>query len=189
MLEGEMRHNPILILLCGLSFAGKTTLAKALAQQLGWRYISLDAINTERNVGLDGQAIPVEQWEQTYAEAYRRVAETLRDRRSVIYDETNFARHQRDALRVIAAGCSTTTYVVYVATSAEEARRRWQRNRMTQQRGDVRDDDFAYVIQHFEPPGDDEATIVCDARHSLEEWIEQVINRAIAGVSDPEILP
>jgi predicted kinase len=179
-----MRLSPILILLCGLSFAGKTTLAKALAQQLGWRYISLDAINTERGVGLDGQAIPVEQWEQTYAEAYRRVAETLRDQRSVIYDETNFARRQRDALRGIAAGCNATTVVVYVATSAEEARRRWQRNRMTQQRGDVRDDDFAYVIQHFEPPGDDEATIVCDPQHSLEEWIEQITSHVAASVRD-----
>ena len=183
-----MPSEPTLLLLCGLSFAGKSTLAKALAQRLGWRYISLDAINTERGIGLDGEAIPVEQWEQTYAEAYRRVEETLCDRRSVIYDETNFARHQRDALRAIAAGCNATTYVVYVATSTEEARRRWQRNRMTQQRGDVRDDDFAYVIQHFEPPSDDEATIVYDPGHSLEEWIEQVVNRVIAGVRALETL-
>src|SRR5262245_36222027 len=98
-----MSSRPTLLLLCGLSFAGKTTLARALAQQLGWRYISLDAINTERGVGLDGRPIPVEQWEKTYAEAYQRVDQTLRDRRSVIYDETNFARHQRDALRAIAA--------------------------------------------------------------------------------------
>ena len=61
--------QPILLLMCGLPFAGKTTLATALAERFGWQYISLDAINTERGMGLNGRAIEPDEWSETYSEA------------------------------------------------------------------------------------------------------------------------
>lgn len=165
----------LLILMCGLAFAGKTTLARRIAAEYGWKYISLDAINTERGVGVDGQAISPHEWEQTYAEAYRRVEQALRDRQAVVYDETNFLRAQRDQLRAIAAAQHARTYVVYVATSEAEARRRWQHNRVTRQRGDVRDDDFAYVVARFEPPAADEAVLRYDHTTPAELWVKQMV--------------
>src|SRR3954452_1637274 len=165
--------EPVLILMCGIAFAGKTTLARTIAAQCRWQYISLDVVNTERGVGIDGQAIPPHEWEQTYAEAYRRVAETLRSGQSVVYDETNFLRAQRDQLRTIAAIYRAHTYVVYVATSEAEARRRWQHNRITQERGDVRDDDFAHVVQRFEPPAADECVIRYNPDIPANIWIRQ----------------
>ena len=66
-----------LIFLCGLPFAGKTTLARAIADQLRVPYLALDAINSERGLGLAGAAITPAEWEGTYAEAYRRIATTL----------------------------------------------------------------------------------------------------------------
>jgi predicted kinase len=168
-----MSAEPLLILMCGLSFAGKTTIARALAIGRGWRYLSLDAINTERGIGLDGQPIPLHEWEQTYAEAYRRVEACLRAGQSLIYDETNMLRAQRDQLRSIAAIYQVPVYVVYVATPEAEVRRRWQHNRLRPQRGDVRDDDFAYVIRHFEPPSSDEAVIDYDPSLPLQDWITE----------------
>jgi hypothetical protein len=56
--------KPLLILMCGVPFAGKTTLARAIAVQCGWQYISLDMVNTERGVGMDGQLIPLHEWER-----------------------------------------------------------------------------------------------------------------------------
>lgn len=107
-----------------MSAAGKTTIARALATTRGWRYLSLDAINTERGVGLEGQSISLHEWEQTYAEAYRRVEACLRDGQSVVYDETNMLLAQRDQLRSIAALYQVPTYVLYVATPEAEVRRR-----------------------------------------------------------------
>ena len=165
--------EPVLILMCGLAFAGKTTIARRIAAERGWQYISLDAINAERGVGMAGQAITPREWEQTYAEAYRRVEQALRDRHAVVYDETNFLRAQRDQLRAIAAVYDVRTYVVYVATPEAEARRRWQHNRVTRQRGDVRDDDFAYVVARFEPPAADEAVLRYDPATPAELWVWQ----------------
>jgi predicted kinase len=167
--------QPILLLLCGLPFTGKTTLATALARRFGWQYISLDAINTERGLGLDGQAIGPDEWNDTYAEAYRRIEACLKNARSVIYDETNFARLQRNRLRAIADTQGAATHVVYIAVPEPEARRRWIRNRSTRKRGDIRDDDFVYVAQRFEPPASDEAAITCESTQSVPEWIDLVV--------------
>jgi predicted kinase len=171
-MEGTM-PKPLLILMCGVPFAGKTTLARAIAVQCGWQYISLDMVNTERGVGMDGQAIPLHEWEQTYAEAYRRVAAALRAGASVIYDETNFLRSQRDQLRAIAATYAVPTCVLYVATPEAEARGRWQQNRISRRRGDVRDDDFAHVVERFEPPAFDEHVILYDPSLPVDTWIQQ----------------
>jgi len=42
--------KPCLYLLCGLPFAGKTTLVKALEDWLEIRRVALDEINTERGI-------------------------------------------------------------------------------------------------------------------------------------------
>lgn len=170
----DHRHiEPLLVLMCGVPFAGKTTLARALATQYGWQYIALDAINTERGVGLDGKPIPAHEWDRSYAEAYRRVATALQAGMSVVYDETNFARTQRNHLRAIAAQTGSRTTVVYVATPEAEARRRWLQNRICPQRSDVRDADFAYVVQWFEPPTADEEVLRYDPDLPLQQWMEQ----------------
>jgi predicted kinase len=59
--------------MCGLPFAGKSTAARALQSRTKAALVQLDAINAERGLGLDGSAIPEQEWSQTYAEAYRRV--------------------------------------------------------------------------------------------------------------------
>ena len=176
-----MMTEPVLILMCGLAFAGKTTLACTIAAQYSWRYISLDVVNTERGVGLDGNAIPSYEWTQTYAEAYRQVQEALQAGQSVVYDETNFLRSQRDQLRSSAALCRVETYVLYVATLEAEVRHRWQQNRITQQRSDVRDDDFALVVQQFEPPTTDESVIFYDPNIPVNIWIRQTFGPVSCG--------
>lgn len=99
-----MSHSPTtLYFLCGLPFAGKSTLARALAARTQARHIALDAVNTERGLGLDGATITPEQWDQTYAEVYRRIEAALAAGDSAISDETCFLRAQRDAVRAIAA--------------------------------------------------------------------------------------
>jgi len=62
-----------LYILCGLPFAGKTTLARAMARRLGFVSIALDDVNSERGVGLSGEAIPQAEWAKSYAEAHRRL--------------------------------------------------------------------------------------------------------------------
>ena len=52
-----------------------------------------------------------------------------------------------------------------------EARQRLLDNRKTQQRYDVRDDNFAYAVTFFEPPTCEERVRVYRQSESLDQWI------------------
>jgi predicted kinase len=155
---------PTLYALCGLPFAGKSTIARELAEKVGAPIVRLDAINGERGLGLDCQAIPQHEWERTYTEAYRRLEQALVANSSVIFDHVNFTRAERDRVRHIAARYGANVQIVYVSVTIAEARRRLIANRATKGRNDVRDDDFDLVVRHFEPP-DDEPDVVRRALH------------------------
>ena len=62
--------QPYVYLLCGLPFAGKTTLAKALEDWLGVTRVALDEINTKTGFGNEETGLSPEEWTATYQEAY-----------------------------------------------------------------------------------------------------------------------
>ena len=165
--------EPHLYILCGLPFAGKSTLARELVSFRNFALLDMDAINGERGLGLDGQPISPDDWDITYAEFYSRIDRLLATGQRVIADAANFIRTQRDQLRAIAQKYHAQSTVIYVNLPAAVVRERWQRNRQSGQRYDVRDDDFAHVVDHFQPPTDDEHVIYYDQSLPLDEWISQ----------------
>jgi predicted kinase len=169
-------YQTSLYILCGLPFAGKTTLARALAAQCGCAHIEIDAINTARGLGLAGAALTPTEWDETYRLAFEQLAAALRSGRSAISDAANYTRAQRDQLRALAADAGAASVTLSVDVAAEEARRRWLTNRAAgaSQRNDVRDDDFQHVLDHFEPPAPDEGAIRIDGTTPLDDWLRQV---------------
>lgn len=164
---------PRVYILCGLPFAGKTTLAKALVQQLNLPRVSIDEINGERGLGFANSLISSEDWEITYAESYRRLDAHLRAGRSLVYDAANFTRAERDKARDVAAESGSDAAVIYVTTPEATVRQRWLRNRLTHERNDIRDDYFAHVITQFEPPSEDENILLYSDEQEVKLWIEQ----------------
>jgi predicted kinase len=163
--------NVGLYMMCGLPFAGKSTLARVVAAHLGAVHLETDAITTERGLGANGKAITMREWAATYREAYRRLEALLRDGHTIVYDAVNYRRVQRDQLRRIARRCDVTAQVVFVTTSAERARQRLECNRVQQTRFDVRDEDFAEVAGRFEPPTADEHVLHYDGDEPVEQWL------------------
>lgn len=170
-----------LFVLCGLPFAGKTTLARALVARFGWTLIRIDTINDERGLGLHGSAITPEQWSETYVMAFGRLGDALRRGETVVFDAVSFTVSQRDDVREIAGQHNVPTIVLYVTTGEAQARERWQRNRQERGRHDVRDEDFANVVDNFEPPIDRETTLRYDGASLPEEWLTQVFSRGKVG--------
>jgi predicted kinase len=166
---------PMLYVLCGLPFAGKSTLAAALAERLRIPAVRLDVINHELGFGLDGAAILPHEWDRTYAEAYRRLSQHLASGQSAIFDHANFTRAERDRARALAREHGATTRVIHVPVSEAEARARLLANRARGQRYDVRDEDFALVVEHFEAPVGEPDAVRYGADAPLEEWIAQML--------------
>lgn len=169
-------NKQCLYILCGLPFAGKTTLAKELVKRFGWVRVDLDQINDERGLGgLGNDDISDEDWRITYQMSYDRVDQALKKGKTVINDTANFTREQRDKLRAIADKHDVPAKVIYVNVPDSVARKRWQENRITKNRYDVKDEDFAEVADNFQKPSEDENVIDYDQSLPIEEWVEKVI--------------
>jgi len=163
---------PCVYILCGLPFAGKTFLAKALVRHLNLPRVSIDEINSERGLGFDNAPISSEDWGITYAESYTRLDAYLRAGRSVVYDAANFTRAERDKARAVAAQSGSEAVVLHVTTPEPIVRQRWLRNRLTHERNDIRDDYFAVVITQFEPPAADENVLCYSNEQDASLWVE-----------------
>jgi predicted kinase len=154
-------------LLCGLSFSGKSTLARGLADELGATVLSLDAINAER--GLDGgQGIPGSEWVKTNEVAHERVATALREGRQVVVDDTGSPRFIRDRWRETAKSAGARFSLVWVQIDRDLQLERVRSNRGNRSRPDVIDEVLNEHRASFEAPTPDESAIVVDARLSAD---------------------
>jgi predicted kinase len=131
----------------------------------------MDEINTERGLGRDGAGITPQQWDETYNEMYWRVRVALSHGETVVLDAPSFTKEQRRAVEQIGADYLVASRVIYVAVEEGEARRRWQDNRRSAARHDVRDDDFDLVASNFEPPDPSENPLVFSQSLAPQEWV------------------
>jgi aminoglycoside phosphotransferase family enzyme/predicted kinase len=110
-------RGPIVLVLCGVSATGKTSVARTLAELSGWKHLSSDVIR-KRRAGLSptdrgGPEIYThERTIETYAELGRAAARQVRSGApGVIVDATFHKREERDAFRS-ALGESTAAFFV-----------------------------------------------------------------------------
>lgn len=159
-----------LYLLCGLAFAGKSTLAKAVARRTGAVVVSLDEINEAR--GLEGGlGIPAEEWERSHREALGRAGEALRAGRSVIVDDTNCFRFLRDHYREIARRHGAPVTVLYLDVPLSLALERLRANDARPSRARVTEEILYELAAQFEVPSEDEEVLVVPAGAEVEEWV------------------
>ncbi len=157
-----------LILMCGLSFSGKSTVAGRLARELDASLISLDAINEKRGLR-GGQGIPLEEWAATNRIAHEQAATLLRAGGDVVVDDTGSPRFIRDEWRSTAQRVGARLEIVWVHIDAALQRERVLANRAQQQRPDVVDEVLADHAAHFEAPTDDENAVAIDARDTRDD--------------------
>lgn len=150
---------PGLVLLCGRTFSGKSTVAGQLADGLPGMIISLDGINAERGLW-GGDGVPVEEWAHTMDLAHDRVSEAVRQGATVIIDDTSSPAFLRDSWRERAAALAVPLVLVYVHVDEATLRERLHRNRSAPQRGDISDEVLAEHLASFEPPTAAEAALI-----------------------------
>jgi predicted kinase len=167
-----------LVLMCGLSFSGKSTLSVLLAEKLRAQVVNLDRINEER--GLDGgQGIPLEEWAATNGIAHERASSALAHGGHVVVDDTGSPRFVRDAWRATAAAAGSPFVLVWVQVTPELQRERVHANRGAPVRPDVTDAVLTEHAANFEPP-DAEDPIVVDAMRTRDSTTLAAVAAAIA---------
>lgn len=140
-----------IILLCGRSFSGKSTVAHGLREALGGVVVSLDAINEERDLR-GGQGIAVKEWARTNDVAHQRVAAELVRDATVIIDDTSSPRFLRDAWRELSTRSEAAFVLVFIDAARETIVQRQAANRADGARRDVIDRVMTEHLGTFEPP-------------------------------------
>ena len=168
-----------LIVLCGSSFSGKSTVATWLADALGGCVVSFDAINEARGLH-GGQGVPLTEWARTGQIATEQARQGLQDAQTVVVDDTSSPRFLRDRWRSLAQELEVPAVLVLVDAAPDTIRRRQVANRASGARRDVTDAVMAEHLATFEPPGPDEHAVRVTAEDSTPQ---QVVN-AVTDVLD-----
>lgn len=146
---------PVLYIMCGLGFSGKSTLAKQIAQHFKIPIVSTDEMFWELKL----KSGDYEGWSELLRLSKERTTGFLKNGQSVIYDYTSEKREQRDELRTLAGKAGASATVVYLATQDEEIFQRQQRNKETKERHDPKQEDLDAVKRNFEVPSPEEGNV------------------------------
>lgn len=162
-----------LYILCGLPFSGKTTLAKKIAEYTGSKLIAFDQLWLE--LEKDTNVAPLlkgdEGWRLIRRVAKERIAESLKNSRSVVYDDINVRLEHREELREVARQHGAIPVVVYVDTPLAIREKREKENLLTKRRHDVDQVNSRKALAQFEEPGPPEDVTVFSSENNLEEWL------------------
>jgi predicted kinase len=162
-----------LVIICGISFAGKSTLGEAIAQQLGYAQVDVD----DMKFHLYGPETQDEQlshahWDRIYEETDKLLASYLQSGQTVIDASRNFRKQERQWARQIAAQAQAEVVTIFVDTPELIARQRLLENRKKPSRRDVTDKDFETILHVWEPPTVDETPLVFRYGDHIDTWID-----------------
>lgn len=159
------------LLLCGPSFAGKSTLARRLAAALDAATVALDEINARRGLA-GGFSIPVAEWSRTHELAKAELeAHLSAGRRCVVVDDTNRLRFLRDGYRAVASRHGYRTVVVLLDVTADVVLSRLALAPGEGERRGVSAAPLAEQVATFELPAADEETFVYRPEDDPSTWI------------------
>jgi predicted kinase len=161
-----------LIVVCGLSFAGKSTLAREISARFGYTEVDVDATKVDlHGPGIHDEQLTQDEWTLIYRETDDRMLGHLRSGESVVDGSRNFRKHERDQARQIAERAGADLVVVYVDTPEAVVRRRWAENKANPTRRVVSDTELREIIAAIEAPTADERPLVCRHGDTISDWI------------------
>jgi predicted kinase len=167
-------RTPVLIVVCGLSFAGKTTLATAIARRCAYEQVDVDDTKVRLfGVTFEENSLDQEAWNRIYEETDREIQAHLAEHKSVVDASRNFKRRERDRARALAHRSGARVIVVYVDTPERVARQRMLANRCRPTRVDWGDASFEQVVLAMQPPAHDEDPVIFHYEDNIETWITE----------------
>ena len=165
--------KPVLYLMVGYPGAGKTTLAKIIAEATGAVHIWADK---ERHQMFKTPTHSHAESRKLYDHLNNIAAKLLAQGKSAIFD-TNFNFYKdREHLRRIALKNGAETVLIWVTTPKELAQRRSVEHSHEQETrvwGNMPLADFQRLSGHLQPPHEDEQPITIDGTHIDPETVKQ----------------
>ena len=165
---------PILYIMCGVGFSGKSTLAKRIAEYFNISLVSQDGLFFEKEKELNLNQDSDEQWEMLLGMCKQRIMELMKEGKSVVFDNVNLKHAHRNELREIAKEAGGKAVVVYLDTLEETLNKRQDRNKVTRERHDVKQEYLDDTKAQLEIPQRDEEVYVFTPETNLEQFLSKL---------------
>jgi len=163
-----------LIIICGQSFAGKTTLAGLVARRFEYSEVDVDETKSDLfGEDVDDGTLTSANWKRIYRETDARIEHYLESGQSVVDASRNFTLSERERAHRIAAKHNAKTVTIHVDTPVQVTRERLLANRKTNERRDVSDENFEAIFAVWEPPTGAERPLVLTFPDDAANWLER----------------
>lgn len=182
----DAHHRPLLIVFCGMTGSGKSTVAKQLAQRIGAQLVASDVVR-KRLFGMeplersaDSAIYSSEANFKTYAELQRLARESLEASITVILDATFIRRRDRAAVCELAGELDVPMQLVECRCPVETAEARiTKRQTRADDASDAGLDVLRLHAKNFEAVTSAEAAavITLDTREPLSDLVAQIVTR------------
>ena len=165
---------PILYVMVGVGFAGKSTLAKKIAEYLNIPLVSQDALFFEKEKELNLNLDDDEQWQMLLTMCQQRIKDLMANGSSVVFDNVNLKRAHRDELREIAKTANGKVVVVYLDTPEETLNKRQEGNKISGERHDVKQEYLDDAKAQLEIPTADEEPYIFKPDTDLDSFLKSL---------------
>ena len=169
---------PALIAMCGLPFAGKSVLARALSRELRIRVLSYDSeiYQVHSRLAPAGSSAAAE-YDFVQGIARREIGAILAGGESLIYDDLLLERGDRRKLAAVAKAHWADLVLVYLDTPPSVIDERRAANSRTRARISVPEGKIRLDISRLEPPEEAERAIYVSPDDVLPEVLARVSAR------------
>jgi predicted kinase len=169
---------PALIAMCGLPFAGKSVLARALGRELRIRVLSYDAeiYQVHSRLAPAGSSAAAE-YDFVQGIARREIGAILAGGESLIYDDLLLERDDRRKLAAVAEAHWADFVLVYLDTPPAVIDERRAANSRTRARTSVPEGKMRLDISLLQPPEEAERAIYVSPDYVLAEVLARVSAR------------
>jgi predicted kinase len=164
----------VLYILCGVAFAGKSTLSKKIAEQKDATLVSQDALWFEKAKEWNLDEDSDKDWERVRQVSKRTVEEELAKGGSVVFDDINLTYRERDELRQIAKKYNAMAVVVYVDTPRQTQLQRQEKNVSTKDRHQVKQEHIDWALRKLEVPREDEKVFAFRPTSDITTWLREL---------------
>ena len=96
----------------------------------------------------------------------------MKQKVTIVLDDTNYLRRQRDRFRNIAVSFGSSVVTIYINTPLKILNERREKVRKSHERLHLEADAFLDVVNNFEIPGKDEKVITYDNSQDIIKWID-----------------
>lgn len=167
--------KPKLIVLSGLPFSGKSTLAKELSEALYIKILSYDHdVYAKHKDRVPSGTSPAKEYEIIQGIARDHLRSLLTKGESIIYDDLNLEKSDRQPLLELARQCNAKPYIIFVDTPLSVIEERRKANLQKPSRGHISEEKMQLNISLLQRPSPDENAIYFKTGDSVQDLLRML---------------